>query len=427
MKVPQDLRADPRGAIEPAGMVTRRDLLAGAGAGLLASALPSEGFAAAPLALRRGINLWPWFSLTRELPAPSRAYVWPPYQPERAVPSRTDLTRLSALGFDFVRIPVDPGPFMAFSGERRRLLVRDVLDAVALARGAGLAVVLNLHPNAATHYWRPEAFASGLDAPHASDLRGLVKMLAAALSGTGDDVIALEPVNEPPGPCASAAWGRLQAALLADVRAVAPRLTVIATGACGSQIAGLEALALDALRDPRLLFTFHFYEPYLFSHQGARWMSGEPMYRYLDRVPWPSSAGSLDEAVSAFDAHIAVDATLGPAARGQVRAVAFAALQQYFDARPGRPFIELNLRRAAEWADAHAIPRHRLLLGEFGAVRTAAAAHRARYIRDVRETAEQLGFAWAFWNYFSAEMGLVRDDTGREPDAAVLAALGLRS
>ena len=68
-------------------------------------------------------------------------------------------------------------------------------------------------------------------------------------------------------------------------------------------------------------------------------------------------------------------------------------------------------------------------MGEFGAVKTtwrftaARDADRVRYIRDVRESAEAHGFAWAFWNLFDS-MGLM-DDTSRAMDAEVIAALGL--
>jgi hypothetical protein len=44
-----------------------------------------------------------------------------------------------------------------------------------------------------------------------------------------------------------------------------------------------------------VIYTFHFYEPYVFSPQGPPWMSGEPMYCYLNSVPWPSSGGSRRE------------------------------------------------------------------------------------------------------------------------------------
>ena len=70
-------------------------------------------------AFRRGVNLWPWFSLTREFPAPREDYAWPPFQDQRPVPRTSDLVRLRAAGFDFVRIPVDPGPFMAAPARQR--------------------------------------------------------------------------------------------------------------------------------------------------------------------------------------------------------------------------------------------------------------------------------------------------------------------
>src|SRR6516165_2616337 len=93
---------------------TRRDVVK---ALMVASAacLPGPGLGSerTTIALRRGINVWPWFALTREFPPPSRAYAWPPFQSDRPRPSPTDLAALHHAGFDFVRLPVDPGPFLA--------------------------------------------------------------------------------------------------------------------------------------------------------------------------------------------------------------------------------------------------------------------------------------------------------------------------
>jgi len=83
------------------------------------------------------------------------------------------------------------------------------------------------------------------------------------------------------------------------------------------------------------------------------------------------------------------------------------------------------------WAERHGIERSRILLGEFGALRSderyvaSAAPDRARYVRDVRETCEAAGMPWAFWNFFDG-MGLTTDDVSRAFDPAVTAALGLR-
>jgi hypothetical protein len=160
-------------------------------------------------------------------------------------------------------------------------------------------------------------------------------------------------------------------------------------------------------------------------------MRAEPMYRYLNAVPWPSSAGSLQATLAAVARRMAADTATPAGAKREIAATIDRVLAQYFDARPDRRYIEGYFRRVSAWADRWSIDRGRILLGEFGALRTdrryvaAPAPDRARYIRDVRETAEGLGMPWAFWNFFDG-MGLTVDDDLRAFDPAVAAALGLR-
>lgn len=385
---------------------------------------------AAPVALRRGINAWPWFSLTREFPSPRTGYGWPPLQPGRPVPRAADLSRLNQAGFDFIRLPVDPGPFLAFDGARRAKLL-DALDAaVDTALAAGLAVVVNLQANAATHFWTPERFYASADAPAFPAYRDLAAAIARRMAGRDRTRLALEPVNEPPQACASAAWPAVQDALFAAVRGAAPDLTYVASGACGAMVPGLQAL------DPRfrldrgpVLFTFHFYEPYLFTHQGAPWMR-EPVFRALNAVPWPASQGTLAETLAAVRRRMAADTR-----SAEEQAAAYRETERvlgvYFAADPARPFVGHAFAAVDAWRKANGLAPGAVLLGEFGALRTdarhvaAGAADRARYVRDVRETAEAFGFPWAFWNLFDG-FGLM-DEATRRLDPAILAALGLAS
>ena len=145
--------------VAPRPVAPRRPPL-GAGLALpFAEALPARAAALeataaqAPPRFRRGVNTWPWFDLTREYPAPRTDYAWPPWQPDRAVPRPADLARLAAAGFDFIRIPVDPGPYLDADPERRRILLDQLLGAVRMADAAGLGSVVNLQPNEATHFW----------------------------------------------------------------------------------------------------------------------------------------------------------------------------------------------------------------------------------------------------------------------------------
>ncbi|MBN9221274.1 MAG: cellulase family glycosylhydrolase [Mesorhizobium sp.] len=379
---------------------------------------------------RRGVNAWPWFALTRAFPAPRTDYAWPPFQTQRPVPTPDDLRRLRASGLDFIRLPVDPGPFLAGDAATRGKLL-DMLDAaVSAALDAGLGIIVNVQANAATHYWNPDRMVSSTAAPEFEAYRGLVGELAGRLQRFTQDMVALEPVNEPAQSCDSNVWGHVQAALLTAARASSATLPLVVTGGCGSMVSGLAALDPAPLSafEP-ILFTFHFYEPYLFSHQGAPWMR-EPVYRSLNNVPWPASAGSLEQTLASVRARMATDTETSEADKKAAYAETERVLKVYFDARPDRWFIDKYLAQARAWADAHGIAPERVIMGEFGALRTDARytaapnPDRARYISDVRQSAEAAGFPWAFWDLFDG-MGMM-DDKTRVLDPAMVEALGLR-
>lgn len=410
---------------------SRRRLLAAAAATLGASAVRPDPAAARtpPAVFRRGVNTWPWFSLTTEYPAPRTDYAWPPFQDDRPVPTGRDLARLVEAGFDFIRLPVDPGPFLAFTGARRTELLDMLAAAVTAALAAGLGVVVNLQANAATHHWRPERMFASRQAPVFGDYLRLTGDIAARLADFPRARVALEPVNEPFQVCGSAEWAAVQSDLVAAARAAAPDLTYVATGACGSMVSGFEAGGPEAAADGGpMLFTFHFYEPYLFTHQGAPWMS-EPVYRSLNAVPWPATAGTLKATLAAVRQRMRADLETSETAKAEAYAETERVLTEYFDARPDRGFIDGFFEAMRGWAARHAIPPEQVLLGEFGALKSdaryvaAGAAHRARYVADVRRAAEASGFGWAFWNLFDG-LGMM-DETTRRLDPAITAALGL--
>lgn len=398
--------------------------------GLAGAVLATSGHAApAPLRLQRGINTWPWFSLTREFPAPRTDYGWPAFQPQRPVPDARDLRRLRQAGFDFIRLPVDPGPFLAFTGERRSQLLAMLGDAVSLALAAGLSVVVNLQANAATHFWTPERMVGSRTAPAFQPFLGLTADVGRLLARFDPAQVALEPVNEPPHGCTASEWPLVQLALLKAARAQASALTLVATGACGSMIPGLQALdPAPLLALAPLLFTLHFYEPYLFTHQGAPWMR-EPLYRALNHVPWPGDAGTLDATLAAVKARMAQDLVTPAADKAAALRETETVLGIYFAAKPDVRFIQHYFEMVTQWASANAIPASQVLLGEFGALRSDArhvaadSAGRARYIRDVRVAAEEAGLPWAFWNLFDG-FGIM-DDSSRALDPGIIAALGL--
>lgn len=403
---------------------------------LLLALLPLQA-GAAPLELHRGVAVHEWLNWS-PLDA-SGAYRWPPYRsvaewqaryrPLTDWPDGDPLAQIHALGFDFVRLTVDPGPLL-LRPDQRRETISLLLGDVALLRDAGLKVVVNFHPVGQV----PADGAEQMDGPEDSaglaDYRAMLAQFAQALSALGTDQVALEPYNEPAHyPCDSGsdgAWPRIMAETVRDIRATAPDLTLVVTGACGGSVDGL--LQLDTrFDDPNLLYSFHMYEPHLFTHQrGAN--AGD----FASGLPWPNSDGSAEMALEALRRHMEAAGLSIDDQQRQLAAVQPLATR-YFSETWDEARLEARIGAAITWAKSHGIPTTRLFLGEFGVLaedaegrRGAAEPDRLRYLATVRRIAEAAGIPWSVWEYSNPwGMSLIAPEGPAVPDQAMLRALGL--
>jgi hypothetical protein len=188
------------------------------------------------------------------------------------------------------------------------------------------------------------------------------------------------------------------------IRAAAPHHTLIASGAHWSGLNDL--LQLAPLPLDNVIYTFHDYEPFPFTHQGATWTS--PEVRPLRGIPYPSTPENIHSL-------LAQEPTLA----------AQYWLEQYGLARWDAARIDRTLVFAAQWSTAHHVP---VYCGEFGVHKPyAPPADRARWIHDMRIALEAHTIGWAMWDY-QANFGLVTKGNGvTTPDPALLDALGLPS
>src|SRR5271169_6292531 len=100
-----------------------------------------------------------------------------------------------------------------------------------------------------------------------SNLR-TIRALAQHYSSYDHDRVFFEILNEPELRDRYR-WYGIQTKLAAAIREGAPQHTIIAAGARYS--ANDELLFLDPLSDSNVIYNFHFYEPHVFTHQGATW------------------------------------------------------------------------------------------------------------------------------------------------------------
>ena len=262
------------------------------------------------------------------------------------------LDAIKNAGFTAVRLPVK---WTAHAGETApytidpRFFAR-IDEVLNWALDRRLAVVLNCHHFDEIHEDPSEA--------NLARLVGIWEQIARRYQNR-PAALLFEPLNEPSLELSTTRWSGMFPRVLAAIRTTNPTRAVLVGPGNWNQIQELKDLALPP--DPDLILTVHCYEPYEFTHQGATWNENPP-----------------------------------PVGRPFPKAGEEAELRDFLDV-------------CRRWATARNRP---VFVGEFGVIRHAAPADRARWTRFMRTGFENRGWSWAYWD-FAAEFKAYETDERR--------------
>ena len=174
------------------------------------------------------------------------------------------------------------------------------------------------------------------------------------------DNLFFELLNEPNSNLTASLWNEFLAEGISVVRETNPARTIIVGPVQWNNINSLAALRLPE-DDRNIIVTFHYYNPFQFTHQGAEWVDGADAWLGATWLRTPAQKADVDR----------------------------------------------DLKIASDWGSANNRP---LFMGEFGAYSRADMHSRELWTRYVREKAEDLGFSWAYWE-FGAGFGIYDRDT----------------
>lgn len=384
--------------------------------------------AAPEFSMRRGISLDIWNTWPDES-SWDEPEVLLPFPEWRRSLTKEDLSRLKSSGFDFVRIPVDPSVFLSEKtiGFRREL--RDsVLQSVRLVTSAGLKAVVDLHLIPAGPNRRIGTNEVMEDPGLFEDYLEVVRAFGRLLSREDPSKVAFELMNEPIADCDDAGtrrWPGMLKRLFAAARSSATRLTLVLTGGCWSGAEALAAIDPRSIPDNNIIWTFHTYDPFLLTHQGATW-AGD-FIRHVRGIPYPPhsvSKSKQEDVLAKIGKNIRRDAPL------HRRSGMISYLDELFGTIDTPEELSATLSRPVEqvsrWARKHGIDPGSIFLGEFGMIHqeygstfSTPAKWRAAYINDMIDIVEDHGFAWSLWSYGGA-FGLVESHGGDPLPGAVL-------
>jgi endoglucanase len=187
-------------------------------------------------------------------------------------------------------------------------------------------------------------------------------------------LIYYEILNEPHG-ISDALWNAIQQDVVETIRTVDDTHWIIVGGAGWNSYWNLDAMPV--YNDDKLIYTFHFYDPFLFTHQGASWAM--PSLVPLAGMPFPYNAADMP--------------ALPPSLAGSWVENAY---NNYdFDGTVAR--VQQLLDIALQFRDQRQVP---IYCGELGVLMdNSDNDDRVFWYQVVRQYLEDNAVAWTSWDY----------------------------
>ena len=228
----------------------------------------SSGFLKAQNIFNKGVNLTNWFQASSVNEIQFNRY------------SRQDLVNIKSLGCDVIRLPINLNSMTLGSPD----YIIDPVFFNLLDSAVTWAEELNIKLILDNHSFDP---AVNTD-PGVGDILVKVWSQMAEHYKNHSPLILYEVLNEPHG-ITTQLWGSIQQTVIDSIRAVDTRHTIVVGASDYNTYTEMENLPVYS--DTNLLYTFHFYDPFVFTHQGATWVS--PSMIDLAGVPFPYNKDSM--------------------------------------------------------------------------------------------------------------------------------------
>lgn len=250
---------------------------------------------------------------------------------------------IQSAGFSSVRIPIrwSAHTNADTSYEIETNLLQRVDWVIEQAFSRNLAAIINIHH-----------FDEIMQFPESQRARFLAiwKQLAERYRDYSEDLF-FELLNEPNSSLTPELWNEYLAEAIAVIRESNPDRTLLVGPAIWSGIWALQFFELPA-DEKNIIVTFHYYNPFPFTHQGADWVAGS-------------------------------DAWLGT---------------QWLGDDSEKQSVLTDFVTATYWARTNNRP---LNLGEFGAYSKADMDSRARWTAFVARIAEENDISWHYWEFIA--------------------------
>lgn len=335
------------------------------------------------LRLENGVNVSHWLSQSKSRGEERNNQI-----------TKRDFDSIAAMGFDFVRLPVDEEHLYDENMNRDTAGFRLMHNAIKWALEDNMNIVIDLHVVRSHHFNSENEHPNTLFTdPAAQDkFVAIWKDMQKDLQQYPTDRLAYEIMNEPVAPTHEA-WNKLIEKTVKGIREAEPKRTLIV----GSNLWQIPS-TFDSLRVPEndkyLVLSFHFYEPSLVTHHQAPWTDYS---FYKGKINYPG--------VPVDSADLA---SLPEKERAKI-----ASMNDSYN----RDTMYAHMKKAIDKANALGL---HLYCGEFGAYpKYIDKETRLRWYSDICSVFHEYGIANCHWCY-KGDFPIVNEDLSRNELPAIL-------
>lgn len=322
----------------------------------------------------RGINVGGWFSQIDCIEEKDPSGFPGNYAHMKSFIGKEDFKRIKSWNFNHIRLPIDYFNFFQSDTLKEDSEAFALLDqAVDEILAEGLLLILDLHkcPGHDFHSGTTQAQPFFTEASYRQDAKRVWSVLAERYGHLPG--VLLEILNEPVAPDALT-WNKVKDELFYHIRAVAPKAPIVVGSNLWNNAEQFKFLT--PVEDDNVLYSFHSYQPVIFTHQFAAWID-EPYFRI--KRNWPGNYAPPTEVAQG---------TKLPLESGEWN----------------KERLRKTLEQALEFRIKHNVP---VACNEFGVYVQVNRESQINWIRDFTSLLREADVGFSYWNYKNLDFGII--------------------